>query len=150
MGPVLCCLDDSDGARHALAVARMLATRLELELVLVHVEPPIEAPGVSAAPAGQQRLQEAELHDADSLLARLAREAGLDPGLRARTAIGHAAKQIVAICAEERASFVVLGSRGRGGLASALLGSVSTEVAARAPCVCVIVPPSADHQASTT
>jgi nucleotide-binding universal stress UspA family protein len=148
MGPVLCCLDDSDAARHALAVARMLATRLELELVLVHVEPPTEAPGVSAAPAGQQRLQEAELHDAESLLARLAHEAGLGPGPRTRTGIGDAAKQIVAICGEERASFVVLGSRGRGGLASAVLGSVSSEVAARAPCACVIVPPTAAEQAS--
>jgi nucleotide-binding universal stress UspA family protein len=149
MGPVLCCLDDSEGARHALAVARMLATRLGLELVFVHVEPPTEAPGVSAAPAGQPRLREAELQDAESLLARLAREAGLGSGLRTRTAIGDAAKQIVAICGEEGASFVVLGSRGRGSLASAVLGSVSTEVAARAPCPCVIVPPSADQQAST-
>jgi nucleotide-binding universal stress UspA family protein len=148
MGPVLCCLDDSDGARYALAVARMLATRLELELVLVHVEPPTEAPGVSAAPAGQQRLRETELHHAESLLARLAGEAGLARGVRTRTAIGHTAERIVAICGEEQASFVVLGSRGRGGLSSAVLGSVSSEVAARAPCTCVIVPPSAAQQAS--
>ncbi len=150
MGPVLCCLDDSDGARQALVVARMLATRLELELVLVHVEPPTEAPGVSAAPAGQQRLQEAELHDGESLLARLAREGGLGPGLRTRTAIGDAAKQIVSICGEERASLDVLGSRGKGRFASAVLGSVSSEVAARAPCACVIVPPRAAQQAFIT
>jgi nucleotide-binding universal stress UspA family protein len=149
VGPVLCCLDDSDGARRALAVARLLATGLELELVLVHVEPPTEAPGVSAAPAGQQRLREAETRDGESLLAWLAREASLDPGVRARTAIGGEAERIVAICEEEGASFVVLGSRGRGGLASALLGSVSSEVAAKAPCPCVIVPPTADHAAST-
>ncbi len=149
MGPVLCCLDDSEGARHALSVARLLATRLELELVLVHIEPPTEAPGVSAAPAGQQRLREAEMGDAESLLARLASEASLDPRVRARTAIGREAERIVAICEEEGASFVVLGSRGRGGLASALLGSVSSEVAAKAPCPCVIVPPTAGQSAST-
>jgi len=143
MGPVLCCLDDSDGSRHALQVARMLSDRLGLELVLVRVEPPTELPGVSAAIGGEQRLQEEELRDANALLARFVREADLDPGVRTRIAIGSASDRIVALCEEERASFVVLGSRGRGSLASAVLGSVSSAVAARAPCVCVIVPPTA-------
>jgi nucleotide-binding universal stress UspA family protein len=143
MGPVLCCLDDSDGARHALPVARLLADRLGLELVLFHVEPPTEAPGVSAATAGQQRLREEEQHDAETLLSRLVTEADVDPAVRTRTAIGSATDRIVAMCEEEEASFVVLGSRGRGSLASAVLGSVSSSVAARAPCTCVIVPPSA-------
>jgi nucleotide-binding universal stress UspA family protein len=142
VGPVVCCLDDSDGARHALPVARMLAERLELELVLVHVEPPTEAPGVSAAPAGQERLREVELKDGESLLARLAREAGIDASVRSSVAIGHAAERIVALCDEVHASLVVLGSRGRGAIAGALLGTVSSEVAAKAPCPCVIVPPS--------
>jgi nucleotide-binding universal stress UspA family protein len=147
MGPVLCCLDDSDGARHALPVAGLLASQFELELVLVHVEPPTEAPGVSAAPAGQQRLRERELVDGESLLAHLMREAGIDAGIRSHVAIGGAADRIVALCVEEQASFVVLGSRGRGGIASALLGSVSSEVAAKAPCPCVIVPPRAAQPA---
>jgi nucleotide-binding universal stress UspA family protein len=139
----VCCVDDSDGARHALAYADVLAKRFGLELLLVHVEPPTEAPGVSAAPAGQQRLHEEELHDAESLLARLAQEAGLTPAVRRRTAIGSAGRRVVEICSEEGASLVVLGSRGRGGLTSALLGSVSSEVAASSPCACVVVPPAA-------
>jgi nucleotide-binding universal stress UspA family protein len=148
VGPLICCLDDSEGARHALHFARALADRLELELVLLHVEPPVEAPGVSAAPAGQRRLQEEELRDAESLLSALAAEADLDPSVRTRAAVGNASDRIVAICVEEGASLVVLGSRGRGGLKSALLGSVSSAVAAKAPCACVIVPPTAaDHLA---
>jgi nucleotide-binding universal stress UspA family protein len=148
VGPVLCCLDDSDGARHALPVARLLASQFELELVLVHVEPPTEAPGVSAAPGGQQRLRERELVDGESLLAHLMREAGIDAATRTHVAIGGAAERIVALCAEEQASFVVLGSRGRGGIASALLGSVSSAVAAKASCPCVIVSPRAAQPAS--
>jgi nucleotide-binding universal stress UspA family protein len=139
---VLCCLDDSDGARHAIPFARVLATRLGLELVLVHVVPPTPAPGVSAAPAGQERFVEG-MHEAESLLARLVHEARLDAEVRTRVASGNAVARIVAICEEENVALVVVGSRGRGGIASALLGSVSSEVAAKAPCACVVVPPSA-------
>lgn len=146
MGPVICCLDDSDSARYALRVGRALATRLGLELMLLHVEPPTEAPGVSAAPAGQERLRDEELHDAESLLERIVQETGLDPEVRRRAAVGNTAQRIVACCADEEASLVVLGSRGRGGVASALLGSVSSEVAAKAPCACVIVPPTAPRR----
>ncbi len=146
MGSVICCVDGSDGARSALHVAGRLSERLDLELVLLHVQPPTEAPGVSAAPAGQQRLHEAEMHDAVELLARIARDHGLGPDVRRRAEVGPAADSILAVCAEERAEFVVLGSRGRGGLKAALLGSVSAEVAAHAPCPCVIVPPDAGER----
>jgi nucleotide-binding universal stress UspA family protein len=141
MGPIVCCLDDSDGARRALATARELAAGLGLELVLVHVAPPTEAPGVSAAAAGQERLREEELRAGDELLARLAREAGVTGPPRRRTAVGDAAGAIVAVCEEEGAGLVVVGSRGRRGIAAAVLGSVSATVAATAPCPCVVVPP---------
>jgi nucleotide-binding universal stress UspA family protein len=143
MGTVICCVDDSDGARSALHVAGRLAERLDLDLVLLHVQPPTEAPGVSAATAGQERLREAEMHDAAELLGRIARDHGLGSDVRQRVQIGSAADSILDVCADEGAELVVLGSRGRGGLKAALLGSVSTKVAAHAPCPCVIVPPDA-------
>jgi nucleotide-binding universal stress UspA family protein len=58
-------------------------------------------------------------------------------------ATGSAADYIVEACADESAELVVLGSHGRGGLKRALLGSVSTNVASRAPCPCVVVSPDA-------
>lgn len=147
MPRVICCVDDSDGARKALHVAERLAERLALELVLLHVQPPTEAPGVSAAAAGQQRLHEAEKHDAEALLARISHDEGLAGDVRRRAEIGSAADRILEVCADERATLVVLGSRGRGAISAAVLGSVSAAVAAHAPCPCVVATPNTDERA---
>jgi nucleotide-binding universal stress UspA family protein len=103
---------------------------------------------VSAALAGRERLHEEQRHDAEELLARLARDEGLDDGVRRLTAIGDTRERIVALCTDEGAALVVLGSHGRGGVRSALLGSVSNAVASTAPCPVVIVPPSAERPLS--
>jgi nucleotide-binding universal stress UspA family protein len=139
MGPVIACVDGSDVSLPVVRIAQRLAERLDLGLILLHVAPPTEAPGVSAAPAGQQRLHEEEKRDAEKLLEGITLEAGLGADVRRRAEIGPAASRIVDACAEEQAELVVLGSRGRSGLKAALLGSVSTNVASHAPCPCVIV-----------
>ena len=141
--PIIACVDGSDISRSVVDVAQRLSERLELGLVLVHVAPPTEAPGVSAALAGQQRLHEEELRDAQKLLDDLAHEAALGAEARRRAEIGPAADRIVSVCTDEDAALAVLGSRGRGGLRAALLGSVSSKVASSAPCPCVIVSPEA-------
>lgn len=143
MGPVIACVEDSEVTASVIGVARKLADALGLELVLLNVAPRTEAPGVSVVPGGQQRLHEEELRDAEALLDRIASDAGLDSGVRRRVATGSAADCIVEACVDESAELVVLGSHGRGGLKRALLGSVSTNVASRAPCPCVVVSPDA-------
>ena len=142
MGSIVCSVDDSDAAENVVRVAQQLATALDARLMLLHVAPPTTAPGVSAAPAGQQRLHEEERSDARRLLESIALRTGASHATL-RTEIGAAADRIVDICKEEMATFVVLGSRGRGDLKSAVLGSVSHTVASRAPCPVVIVPPTA-------
>lgn len=142
MGPIVCCVDDSGRAGVALRAAHRLAEAFRLELVLLHVEPSANVPGVSAAPAAHERLLAEELREGAALLERLVREEGLD-GVRRRVEVGRAAAAIVAVCEEEDAELVVLGSHGRRGVRAAVLGSVSAEVAAKASCPCVIVPPAA-------
>jgi nucleotide-binding universal stress UspA family protein len=142
MGPIVCCVDDSDGARVALKSAHRLAEALRLELVLLHVEPTANLPGVSAAPAAHSRLVAEEVRDAEALLERLAHEEGV-AGARRRVEVGRAADSILAVCTQEAAELAVLGSHGRRGVRAAVLGSVSAEVAAKAPCACLIVPPAA-------
>lgn len=140
---LIACVDGSELSVPVVRIAHRLAERLGLELVLMHVAPATELPGVSAAPAGQERLHEEELRDAEALLDRTALEAGLGDDARQRSEIGPAADRIVAACADEEAELVVIGSRGRGGLKTALIGSVSSKVASDAPCPCVIVSASA-------
>ena len=142
MGPIICSVDDSDAAAGVVRIAERLARALEGRLLLLHVAPPTTAPGVSAAPAGQERLRREELQDAQRLLETLAAEVGVEPA-ETRAEIGSAAERIVEICRDEGAALVVLGSRGRGDLKSAVLGSVSHRVASSAPCPVVIVPSTA-------
>jgi nucleotide-binding universal stress UspA family protein len=145
MGPVVCCVDGSDLTRAIVEFARGAASRRGAPLILLNVRPGVTAPGVSAASAGQARLRELELADAAELLERVALDAALpgDTGRRAEVAHGSIGSRIVEVCADEDASLVVVGSHGRGAVKRALLGSVSTEVAAHAPCPCVVVSPAA-------
>jgi nucleotide-binding universal stress UspA family protein len=140
MRAIVCAVDRSDATDHVVRVAQALVTALRGRLVLVHVAPPTEAPGVSAAPAGQERLREEELADARALLQDVARR--LDArDAEQRAELGPPADRIVGIADEENAALVVIGSRGRGDMKSALLGSVSHGVLSRATCPVVVVPP---------
>jgi nucleotide-binding universal stress UspA family protein len=150
MASVLCCLDDPHTAEAVAHYATRLADALGHQLVLVHVAPSTHAPGVSAAPAGRQRLHEEEHREAVEALERLAARAGVRPDVARRAAIGDPAGKILELCEQEQAELVVLGSHGRRGLRAALLGSVSTAVAARSPCPCVIVSPAAAERAETS
>jgi nucleotide-binding universal stress UspA family protein len=141
VGPVICAVDDSEGARAAARVALDLAKRIDAKLVLVHVEAPTTVPGVSAAVGGQERLRAAEIEHAQKLLVWLSEEEELEDA-ELRATVGNAADSIVALARELAAAFVVIGSHGRRGLRSAVLGSVSHAVATSAPCPVVIVPPS--------
>ena len=143
MSRILCCVDDSPNAQSVVSVAMSLAGKFQLELVLVHVAPHSHAPGISAAIAGRERLLEEERHGAQALIDRVAEETGAHS--RTRAELGSPAERIVELCREEEAAFVVLGSRGRGGLKASVLGSTSLHVAGHAPCPCVIVPHDVEH-----
>jgi nucleotide-binding universal stress UspA family protein len=145
---ILCAVDGSEGAEQVVRVAQRLAAALDARLILANVAPPTEAPGVSAALAGQERLREEERADSRRLLEDLA--ARLDASeVELRTEIGPPADRILELCAQESATLVVMGSRGRGDVTSALLGSVAHRVASSASCPVVIVPPGADTRAFT-
>jgi nucleotide-binding universal stress UspA family protein len=147
-GSVVCCVDESQEARDAARFGKLLADRLGLQLVLLHVAAAPIAPGVSTAAHGQERLAAAERESADELLEAVALELGLGNATERRVEFGDVAARVLAVVEEGRAELVVLGSRGRGSLKTALLGSVSKDVVGRAPCVVVVVPPGAAARSS--
>lgn len=60
------------------------------------------------------------------------------PGIEVVTTLARGEPAAALLEAAERASLVVVGTRGRGGFTSLLLGSVSLRVAAHAPCPVVV------------
>ena len=140
-GVLLCCVDDSQEAREAARVAAELAERLEASVVLLHVGAPTVAPGLSVARSGQERLAETEREAGAALLAEIVRAAGLPGSTEARVELGDPALRARAVAEETGALLIVIGSRGRGSVRGALLGSVSNDLAGSAPCPVVVVPP---------
>ncbi|MFH8342331.1 universal stress protein [Streptomyces sp. AM6-12] len=81
--------------------------------------------------------------DEEATLEQMTRELtevlGADAAAEVRTRMAHGNPADILLRAAEGAEVLVVGSRGRGGFARALLGSVSQRVAAHAPCPVVIV-----------
>jgi nucleotide-binding universal stress UspA family protein len=139
IGPVLVGVDDSAEARAALRWAAGHARRRGAALKVVHAFQPPHVAGLF----GLARLQpdSAWRVEATNALADLVCEElgeDVDPEVEAVAAQAEPAAGLLA--AAEDASLLVVGSRGRGRASSALLGSVSSQVLARARCPVVVVP----------
>ncbi len=141
LATIVCGLDDSDGARAALRLADMLATWLGARLLLAHVAPSPHLPGTSTVAGAREKLRELELANGKELLGRLAAAENVPASVEQRVAFGTPGGTLADIAEEEGAGLLVVGSRGRGAVKSAVLGSVSTELIASSPCPVVVVPP---------
>ena len=129
-GSIVCGVDDSESAKGAARVARELCAKLRLRLVFVRV---VEdgAPDRRRIGAIATRLH----HLADSTTE-------VDCGAQWLVDVGHPADRLVTIAQEASAVLIVVGSNGPR---SSLLGSISADVARRAPCPVVVVAPGADR-----
>jgi nucleotide-binding universal stress UspA family protein len=133
-------IDDSDGARHALSVAAELAQATGATLRVVHAYEFdlgwIEA-GNPELPLWQQRAY----RTAEESLHRVVTEVLGDDFKCEEQAIQGPPAEVLFDAARD-ADFLVVGTRGRGGFTSLLLGSVSQRLTQHAPCPVVVVPPA--------
>jgi nucleotide-binding universal stress UspA family protein len=137
-GSIVAGIDGSSGSSSAVLVASVLATQLGDRLVLAHAadDPP-------PFPYGDARARELDRHRAVRAGASLLERAGRDLQAESRVVLGDPAESLADIAEEEAAELLVVGARGRTGLAAALLGSVSQRLAVTAGCPVLIVPPGA-------
>lgn len=140
MGTIVVGIDGSEGAILALdwAIGEARVRHDEVRLVHAwHVPTSVSMANAALPGASWTVLEDAArtiLHDAGDH----ARQAGFEVG---EVLVQH--RPAAALVDQSRdADLLVVGTRGRGGFAGLLLGSVSQEVAHHAMCPVVIVPPT--------
>jgi nucleotide-binding universal stress UspA family protein len=139
-GPVLVGVDGSEPAELAVGQAADEATRRGTGLVLTHVRPPDGERRVPDEVAETPAAAHAE--SAELLATAAAAVRGSHPGLPVEGRVLRAAKPEQALIeASGDAALVVVGSRGRGGFAGMLLGSVSQALVQHAHCPVLVARP---------
>jgi len=133
--PLLCGVDATAGGRAVVSIAGALAARLHAPLILVHVD--------SDGEPRSARTGERALRLLDTSYMRSLR--GVE--VRTRWEYGDPTTRLLDMVEQENARLLLVGSRGRGRFTRALLGSVSTAVAARATSPVCVVPSDEDWSA---
>ena len=136
---VLVGIDGSEGSRRALRYAADEAKAHGASLTALTaytVPPPPVAVGTAQPPPRDER---AWRKDAEHLLQQTLQATVDDPALKVDTEVveGPAARAL--IDASQDADLLVVGTRGHGGFAGMLLGSVSQHLAAHAACTVAVV-----------
>jgi nucleotide-binding universal stress UspA family protein len=140
---VLLATDLSDASETATERAIAVAQGLGAALIVVSVIDPVMRRSSGDLRVDQlRRIQEARVAD----LVERARRRRIQTEFMMWT--GEAGESIVDAAAAERADLVVVGSRGRGSLGRAILGSVSDHVVRHAPCPVMVVRSASDSTGS--
>jgi nucleotide-binding universal stress UspA family protein len=135
---VLVAYDGSPDAELALSHAVALAQSFRARLALVAVVPP-PPPLAWQAPGGVRQLHDDQQDDLEKQLRAAADRVPDDLSLTTRLLDGHAPQELLRAVREGDHDLIVMGSRGRGRVSAALLGSVSNRVMHDSPVPVMIV-----------
>jgi len=142
----LLCTDGSDLATQA-ATAGLALLRPTDGVIIVTVvdgiDPALTSDGSGHAGASMsheafEAMRDRELARAEAILAQTAAALEVD-NAETRVVEGAPGQALCALAAEVSAAAIVMGTRGRGGLKRAFLGSVSDYVVRNAPCPVVVI-----------
>jgi nucleotide-binding universal stress UspA family protein len=138
-GVVVVGIDDSAGAAAALRWAAAEARLRDSRLLVVHAWTPVYTDALLGGGFSRSQVDGSQMQQAAEELLEQA-TAGLDPdGLEIESrAVAGSAPEVLTSAADE-GDVLVVGSRGHGGFAGLLLGSVSQQCAHHARCPVVIV-----------
>jgi nucleotide-binding universal stress UspA family protein len=150
-GSIVCGVDGSTDSHRALGVAAQFARRLDAKLIVANVVAYVRDPIVPTdtyapmarwtgygAPMTESRT-DADVEASEALLEHIVADAGVD-GAELRTMLGIPAERLADLADDEGADLIVVGSRGRGSLKAAFLGSVSNSLIGIARCPVLVVP----------
>lgn len=147
----LICSDGSELANRAARKGLALLGPVDQTVIVTVIEPVDLALGAQVSgfagsamsPEEYERGRAAMVAEGEAVLERAVEELGL-AGARAQLLEGDAGAVVCDFAEQIDADVIVMGTRGRGGLKRAFLGSVSDHVVRNAPCPVVITSPDAD------
>ncbi|MDH6125538.1 universal stress protein [Kitasatospora sp. GP82] len=129
-----------DGSPQAAAAAEWAAQEAERRDCALHLVHAVNTGTVTLSPRTGEAVTDLILKNAQSVLDEaLGKLSAAHPGLRMTGDVVPRDAAVAVLNAAEHAELVVVGSRGHGGFASLLLGSVSLRVSAHSTCPTVVV-----------
>jgi nucleotide-binding universal stress UspA family protein len=146
VGRAVVAIDGSENAQRALETAVDMATRLKLELQIVHVDYVpglLWSMGLPGSIIPEDRIENDAESFGEQLVAgaiKFAKEGGVaNPKGEMVTKLTSPAQAIVELAEERKADIIVIGTRGLGGFKKMLLGSVANSVLHYAHCSVLVV-----------
>jgi nucleotide-binding universal stress UspA family protein len=141
---ILVPVDGSQASEHAvrelLKYIPMLRDKPSVELLFVHlpIRPPPTIHGVSIDTITIDKYYEREAKDATVGVKELLQRENIE--FQTNTAVGDPSEQVCKVAKEKGCDMIWMGTRGMGGFANLILGSVATKVLHRAHIPVVLVP----------